>query len=171
MISTCDVDATFRDLDVTWELRGLTYTIRWGIWCSLQILKTRSRKTQNSRRKLLQHNLKITSDAHDMGFARYLRVTCIAVRTTRNYQNHSIGHLKCNAELAPPWNSRRVAENALSLYDGLLSERYSFAPSSGVKCTSNARHRHHWSIPHEFSSHCWSRGFVGTKPYILREGL
>ena len=51
-----------------------------------------------------------------MGFVRYLRVACIAVRTTRNYQSHSIGHLECNAELAPPWSSRRVVENALSLY-------------------------------------------------------
>ena len=52
-----------------------------------------------------------------MGFVRYLRVALLVVRTTRNYQNHSIGHLECNAELAPPWNSRRVVENALSLYD------------------------------------------------------
>ena len=53
-----------------------------------------------------------------MGFVRYLRVACIAVRKTRNYQNHAIGHLKCNAELAPPWNSRRVVENVLGLHGG-----------------------------------------------------
>ena len=118
MNSTCDVDATFRDLNCLWELRGRTYTIRRAISCSLRILKTRSRKTQNSHRKPLRRNLKITSNTHDMGFVRCLRVASIAVRTTRNYQNHSIGHLECNAELAPPWNSRRVVENALSLYDG-----------------------------------------------------
>ena len=55
-----------------------------------------------------------------MDFVRYLRVALIAVRTTRNHQNHSIGHLGCNAELASPWNSRRVdvVENALGMYAG-----------------------------------------------------
>ena len=53
-----------------------------------------------------------------MSAARHLRVAFIAVRTTWIHQNYSIGHLECNAELAPPWNSRRVVENALSLHDG-----------------------------------------------------
>ena len=57
-----------------------------------------------------------------MDFVRYLRVAFLAVRTTRSHHNHYIGHLKCNAELAAPWNSRRVAENALSLYDGPFVE-------------------------------------------------
>ena len=81
-------------------------------------LENAESKTQNSGRKLIRRILKITSDAHDMGFVRYLRVAFIAVRTTRNYQNHSIGHLECNAELAPPWSSRRVVENALSVHGG-----------------------------------------------------
>ena len=42
----------------------------------------------------------------------------MGVRTGRKHQSHFTGDLKCNAGLAAPWNSQRVIENALSLYDG-----------------------------------------------------